>query len=57
MELLMAIDQRVRLDDDLAADVRAYAERYGINVTDAIRVLLRKGLEAELGRHLRNSAD
>ncbi len=43
----MPIDQRVRLDDDLAADVQAYAKKYSINVTDAIRVLLRKGLDAE----------
>jgi antitoxin component of RelBE/YafQ-DinJ toxin-antitoxin module len=43
----MPIDQRVRLDDVLAADVQAYAKKYSINVTDAIRVLLRKGLESE----------
>jgi hypothetical protein len=41
------IDQRVRLDDDLGAKVRAYAESVHISVADAIRVLISKGLVAE----------
>lgn len=43
----MTFDQRVRLDDDLAATVRGYAEAHHISVADAIRVLISKGLAAE----------
>lgn len=43
----MTYDQRVRLDDDLAASVRAYAEANHISMSAAIKILLSKGLATE----------
>ena len=44
----MTVDQRLRIDDDLAGDIRAYQARYSIqSFAEAVRILLRKGLEAE----------
>lgn len=36
---------RPRLDDDLAADVQAYADTYGISFTAATKILIRLGLQ------------
>ena len=36
---------RPRLDDDLAADVRAYAEEWRISFNDAVKILLVQGLQ------------
>lgn len=38
---------RLEIDDDLKSDVQAYGARYGISLADAVRILLRKGVEAE----------
>jgi hypothetical protein len=44
----MTVDQRLRIDDSLAADIAAYQARYSIrSFAEAVRILLRKGLEAE----------
>ena len=47
MEVLMTFDQRVRFDDDLADEVKAYAESHSISIAAAIRLLIHKGLDAE----------
>lgn len=36
---------RPRLDDDLAAEVQAYADAYRITFTAAVKILLRLGLQ------------
>ncbi len=36
---------RPRLDDDLAADVRAYADAWGITFNAAVKILLRQALQ------------
>jgi hypothetical protein len=36
---------RPRLDDDLAAEVQAYADTYHITFTAAVKILLRLGLQ------------
>jgi len=43
----MTFDQRVRFDDDLADEVKAYAESHSISIAAAIRLLIHKGLDAE----------
>jgi hypothetical protein len=40
---------RPRLDDDLAAAVQAYADRYRITFTAAVKILLRRGLSTIKG--------
>jgi antitoxin component of RelBE/YafQ-DinJ toxin-antitoxin module len=37
---------RPRIDEDLAAEVQAYADAYGISFTDAVKILLRNALRA-----------
>ena len=37
---------RPRLDDDLAAEVQAYADTYHYTFTTAVRIILRAGLRA-----------
>jgi antitoxin component of RelBE/YafQ-DinJ toxin-antitoxin module len=48
MELLMA-QLRLEIDDELKADAQRYADRFGISLADAVRILIRKGLDAENG--------
>jgi hypothetical protein len=43
----LSFDQRVRFDDALAADVKAFADAAHISVADAIRLLVSRGLAAE----------
>ncbi len=38
------------IPDDLAADLKSYAESYGISIADAVRIIIRKGLAAEVSR-------
>jgi hypothetical protein len=38
---------RLEIDETLKGEAQAYAGRYGIALADAVRILLRKGLEAE----------
>jgi antitoxin component of RelBE/YafQ-DinJ toxin-antitoxin module len=42
----MAVALRFTVDDDLKADIEAYAKRYGISQADAARILIRKGVDA-----------
>jgi len=37
---------RPRLDDDLAAEVQAYADAYRISFSAAVKILLRQALKA-----------
>lgn len=47
----MTFDQRIRLDDELTEEIRAYAAAHHIvSVAEAIRILITKGLIAEEGR-------
>jgi antitoxin component of RelBE/YafQ-DinJ toxin-antitoxin module len=48
MELLMA-PLRLEIDDELKADAQRYADRFGISLADTVRILIRKGLDAENG--------
>jgi antitoxin component of RelBE/YafQ-DinJ toxin-antitoxin module len=48
MELLMA-QLRLEIDDELKADAQRYADRFGISLADAVRILIRKGFDAENG--------
>ena len=36
---------RPQLDDDLAADVKTYADAWGITFTAAVKILLRQALK------------
>lgn len=38
------------IPDDLADGLKAYAASYGISIADALRILLRKSLDAENGQ-------
>jgi antitoxin component of RelBE/YafQ-DinJ toxin-antitoxin module len=38
---------RLNIDSDLKGRALAYADRYGISLADAVRILLRKGLDTE----------
>lgn len=38
---------RLEVDDGLKDEAQIYADRYGVSLADAVRILLRKGLEAE----------
>jgi antitoxin component of RelBE/YafQ-DinJ toxin-antitoxin module len=38
---------RLEIDDGLKDEAQAYAVQYGISLADAVRILLRKGLDAE----------
>ena len=40
---------RPRLDDALAADVQAYASKWGITFNAAVKILLRQALNKEAG--------
>ena len=40
----MTYKLNIGIPDDLAADVKAYAEAYGISIAAAARILLRQGL-------------
>ena len=35
------------IPDDLAADVKAFAEAYGVSIAAAVRILLRQALKRE----------
>jgi hypothetical protein len=43
----MKEDIHVRIEEDIAATVRAYAARNGISLAAAISLLLRRALEGE----------
>ncbi len=45
----IGFDQRIRINDRLADELKAYADHYKISVSATIRVLLHKGLDAENG--------
>lgn len=38
---------RLEVDDHLKDQAQEYADLYGVSLADAVRILLRKGLEAE----------
>lgn len=40
---------RLEVDERLKDDAQEYADRFGISLADAVRILLRKGLIAEGG--------
>jgi antitoxin component of RelBE/YafQ-DinJ toxin-antitoxin module len=40
---------RLEADDRLKDEAQAYADRFGISLADAVRILLRKGLLVEGG--------
>ena len=41
----MTYTTNIRLGDDLAAGIKAYADAYGITIADAIRILLTQSLK------------
>jgi len=49
---------RPRLDPNLAAEVQAYADTYGISFTDAVKILIRLGLQyGKVGKLLKEEQD
>ena len=43
----MAYQLNLPIPDDIAAEVKTFAERYGISIAAAVRILLRQALENE----------
>lgn len=48
----MSYQLHLAIGDDLKDDVKAYADRYGISIAAAVRVLLRRALNGSDGGRL-----
>jgi antitoxin component of RelBE/YafQ-DinJ toxin-antitoxin module len=46
MEVLMA-QLRLEITDDLKDEIQVWADKYGISLAAAVRILLRTGLDAD----------
>ena len=47
----MTYTTNIRLDDNLAVEVKVYAAAYGISIADAIRILLIQALKENRNAH------